>query len=152
MINDEFFMGKALAEAEKSIEKKEVPVGAVLVSGNRILGRGHNEPVLRNDPTAHAEITAIRKACLKKKNYRLPDCELFVTLEPCAMCLSALVHARVKRLVFGAYDPKAGAVESMMKFPFEKTNHRIEIRGGVLAGECGKILKGFFQKKRGSKK
>jgi len=152
MIDDEFFMGKALAEAEKSLEKKEVPVGAVLVSGNKILGRGHNEPILRNDPTAHAEISAIRKTCLKKKNYRLPDCELFVTLEPCAMCLSALVHARVKRLVFGAYDPKAGAVESMMKFPFEKTNHRIEIRGGVLADECGKILKDFFQKKRGSKK
>jgi len=152
MIDDEFFMGKALAEAEKSLEKKEVPVGAVLVSGNKILGRGHNEPILRNDPTAHAEITAIRKACLKKKNYRLPDCELFVTLEPCAMCLSALVHARVKRLVFGAYDPKAGAVESMMKFPFEKSNHRIEIRGGVLADECGKILKDFFLKKRGSKK
>ncbi len=152
MIDDEFFMGKALAEAEKSLEKIEVPVGAVLVSENKILGRGHNEPVLRNDPTAHAEITAIRKACLKKKNYRLPDCELFVTLEPCAMCLSALVHARVNRLVFGAYDPKAGAVESMMKFPFEKTNHRIEIKGGVLADECGKILKDFFQKKRGSKK
>ncbi len=152
MIDDEFFMGKALAEAEKSLGKKEVPVGAVLVSGNKILGRGHNEPILRNDPTAHAEITAIRKACLKKKNYRLPECELFVTLEPCAMCLSALVHARVKRLVFGAYDPKAGAVESMMKFPFEKTNHRIEIKGGVLADECGKILKDFFQKKRGSKK
>ena len=152
MIDDEFFMGKALAEAEKSLEKKEVPVGAVLVSGNKILGRGHNEPILRNDPTAHAEISAIRKACLKKRNYRLPDCELFVTLEPCAMCLSALVHARVKRLVFGAYDPKTGAVESMMKFPFEKTNHRIEIRGGVLADECGKILKDFFRKKRGKKK
>ncbi len=152
MIDDEFFMGKALAEAEKSLEKKEVPVGAVLVSRNKILGRGHNEPILRNDPTAHAEITAIRKACLKKKNYRLAGSELFVTLEPCAMCLSALVHARVKRLVFGAYDPKAGAVESMMKFPFEKTNHRIEIRGGVLADECGKILKDFFQKKRGLKK
>jgi tRNA(adenine34) deaminase len=152
MIDDEFFMRKALAEAEKSLEKREVPVGAVLVSGNKILGRGHNEPILRNDPTSHAEITAIRKACLKKKNYRLPDCELFVTLEPCAMCLSALVHARVKKLVFGAHDPKAGAVESMMKFPFEKTNHRIEIRGGVLADECGKILKDFFLKKRGSKK
>ncbi len=151
MIDDEFFMRKALAEAEKSLEKKEVPVGAVLVSGNKVLGRGHNEPILRNDPTAHAEITAIRKACLKEKNYRLPGSELFVTLEPCAMCLSALVHARVKRLVFGAYDPKAGAVESMMKFPFEKTNHRIEIKGGVLADECGKILKDFFQKKRGSK-
>ncbi len=152
MINDEFFLGKALVEAEKSLEKKEVPVGAILISGNKILSRGHNELISKNDPTAHAEITAIRKACLKRKNYRLPDCELFVTLEPCAMCLSALVHARVKRLVFGAYDPKAGAVESMMKFPFEKTNHRIEIRGGVLADECGEILKVFFQKKRGSKK
>jgi tRNA(adenine34) deaminase len=152
MIDDEFFMRKALAEAEKSLKKKEVPVGAVLISGLKILSRGHNEPILKNDPTAHAEITAIRKACLKKKNYRLPDCELYVTLEPCAMCLSALVHARVKRLVFGAYDPKAGAVESMMKFPFEKTNHRIEIKGGVLADECGKILKDFFHKKRGSKK
>ena len=152
MIDDEFFMGKALAEAEKSLEKKEVPVGAVLVSGNKILGRGHNEPILRNDPTAHAEITAIRKACLKRENYRLPGYELYVTLEPCAMCLSAAVHARVKRLVFGASDTKAGAVESMMKFPFEKMNHRIEIKGGVLADECGKILKGFFLKKRGSKK
>jgi len=152
MIDDEFFMGKALAEAKKSLEKREVPVGAVLVFGNKILSRGHNEPILRNDPTAHAEITAIRRACLKKKNYRLPECELYVTLEPCAMCLSALVHARVKRLVFGAHDPKAGAVESVMKFPFEKTNHRIEIKGGVLADECSKILKDFFQKKRGSKK
>jgi len=152
MMDDEFFMGKALAEAEKSLKKKEVPVGAVLISGNIILGRGHNEPILKSDPTAHAEITALRKASSKQKNYRLPDCELYVTLEPCAMCLSALVHARVKRLVFGAYDPKAGAVESMMKFPFEKTNHRIEIKGGVLADACGKILKDFFQKKRRSEK
>lgn len=152
MIDDEFFMGKALAEAEKSLKKKEVPVGAVLVSGNKILGRGHNEAILRNDPTAHAEITAVRKACLKRKNYRLPDCELYVTLEPCAMCLSALVHARVKRLVFGARDPKAGAVESVMKFPFEKTNHRIKIKGGVLAEECSRILKDFFLKRRESKK
>ncbi len=151
MKNDEFFMGKALGEAEKSLKKKEVPVGAVLVSGNKILGRGHNEPILKNDPTAHAEIIAIRKASAKRKNYRLPDCELYVTLEPCAMCLSALVHARVKRLIFGAHDPKAGAVESMMRFPFEKTNHRIEIKSGVLANECGKILKDFFLGKRASK-
>ena len=147
MKNDEFFMGKALCEAEKSLKKKEIPVGAVLVSGDKILSHGHNEPISKNDPTAHAEINAIREACKKKKNYRLPDCEIYVTLEPCAMCLSALVHARVKRLVFGAYDPKTGAIESMMRFPFEKTNHRIEIKGGVLAGECGKILKDFFLKK-----
>jgi len=148
MIDDEFFMGQALVEAEKSLKKKEVPVGAVLVSGNKILSRGHNEPISKNDPTAHAEISAIRKACLKEKNYRLPECELYVTLEPCAMCLSALVHARVKRLIFGAHDPKAGAVESIMKFPFEKTNHRIEIKSGVLADECGRIIKDFFLKKR----
>jgi tRNA(adenine34) deaminase len=152
MIDDEFFMGQALAEAEKSLKKEEVPVGAVLISGNKILGRGHNETILRNDPTAHAEINAIRKACAKKKNYRLPDCELYVTLEPCAMCLSAAAQARVKRLVFGAHDPKSGAVESMMKFPFEKINHRIEIKGGVLADECGKILSDFFLAKRESKK
>ena len=152
MIDDEFFMGKALAEAEKSLRKKEVPVGAVLVSGNKILSRGYNEPILKNDPTAHAEIAAIRIACSKKKNYRLLECELYVTLEPCAMCLSAAVQARIKRLVFGAYDPKAGAVESMMKFPVEKTNYRLEIKGGVLADECGKILKEFFQKKRRLKK
>jgi tRNA(adenine34) deaminase len=152
MIDDEFFMGQALAEAEKSLKKKEVPVGAVLVSGNRILSRGHNEPISKNDPTAHAEISTIRKACSKKGNYRLPECELYVTLEPCAMCLSAAVQARVKRLVFGAYYPKTGAVESMMKFPFEKTNHRLEIEGGVLADDCGKILKEFFQKKRRLKK
>ena len=151
MIDDEFFMRQALVEAEKSLEKREVPVGAVLVSGNKILSRGHNEPVLRNDPTAHAEIIAIRKGCLKRKNYRLQDCELYVTLEPCAMCLSAVVHARVRRLIFGAYDQKAGAVESIMNFPFEKMNHRVEIKGGVLADECGKILKDFFLKKRGSK-
>jgi tRNA(adenine34) deaminase len=152
MIDDEFFMGQALVEAEKSLRKKEVPVGAVLVSGNKILSRGYNEPILKNDPTAHAEIAAIRKACSKKKNYRLLECELYVTLEPCAMCLSAAVQARVKRLVFGAYDPKAGAVESMMKFPVEKTNHRLEIKGGVLADECGKILRDFFLNKRGLKK
>lgn len=151
MIDDEFFMRQALVEAEKSLEKREVPVGAVLVSENKILSRGHNEPVLRNDPTAHAEIIAIRKGCLKRKNYRLQDYELYVTLEPCAMCLSALVHARVRRLIFGAYDPKAGAVESIMNFPFERMNHRVEIKGGVLADECGKILKDFFLKKRGSK-
>ena len=152
MIDDEFFMGQALAEAEKSLKKKEVPVGAVLVSGNKILSRGHNEPISKNDPTAHAEISAIRQASLKEKNYRLLECELYVTLEPCAMCLSAAVQARVKRLVFGAHDPKAGAVESMMKFPLEKTNHRLKIKGGVLAGECSKILKDFFLEKRGSKK
>lgn len=151
MIDDEYFMQKALAEAQKSWKKKEVPVGAVLVSGKEVLSRAHNEPIARKDPTAHAEMTAIRKACSKRETYRLPDCDLYVTLEPCAMCLSAAVHARIRRLVFGAYDPKGGAVESMMKFPFEKTNHRVKIKGGILGDECGKILTDFFSKKRGSK-
>jgi len=150
-IDDEFFMRQALAEAEKSLQKKEVPVGAVLVSGNKILSRAHNEPIRRNDPTAHAEIIILRKACLRRRNYRLPDCDLYVTIEPCAMCLSAAVHARIRRLVFGAYDPKGGAVESVMNFPFEKMNHRIDIKGGVLSGECSRILKTFFSRKRVSK-
>ena len=151
MMNDEYFMRKALLEAKISQKKKEVPVGAVLVSENKVLSRAHNEPIARSDPTAHAEITAIREACSKKQSYRLPDCDLYVTLEPCAMCLSAAVHARIRRLVFGAYDPKGGAVVSIMKFPFEKMNHRVEIRGGILAGECGKILTDFFSARRGSK-
>ena len=150
MKNDEYFMQKALLEAKKSRERKEVPVGAVLVSGNMVFGCSHNQPIARNDPTAHAEIVVIREACSKRKSYRLPDCDLYVTLEPCAMCLSAAVHARIRRLVFGAYDPKGGAVESIMKFPFEKTNHRIKIKGGILADECGRILTEFFSEKRGS--
>jgi len=148
MADDEFFMQQALAEAQKSLERGEVLVGAVLVSGKKILSRAHNEPIVRNDPTAHAEIIAIRQACRKRKNYRIPDCELYVTLEPCAMCLGAAVQARIRRIVFGALDPKGGAVKSIMKFPFGKTNHRIEIKGGVLAKECSNIIKAFFKEKR----
>lgn len=148
MTDDEFFILQALKEAEKSAKKGEVPVGAVVVSENKVLSRAHNEVIEKNDPTAHAEIMAIRKACLKRKNYRLSDCDLYVTLEPCPMCLGAAVNSRIKRLIFGAYDPKAGAVESIMKFPFDRMNHRVEIKGGVLAEECGKILKDFFKEKR----
>lgn len=148
MRDDEFFMRQALVEANKSLEKGEVPVGAVLISGDKVLSRAFNEPIGRNDPTAHAEIIALRKACLKRRNYRLPDCDLYVTLEPCVMCIGAAVHARIRRLVFGAYDPKSGAVESVMNFPFEKMNHRIETKGGVLDDECSRILKDFFLKKR----
>lgn len=148
MADDEFFMQQALSEAQKYLERGEVPVGAVLVSGKKILSRAHNEPIVRNDPTAHAEIIAIRQACRKRKNYRIPDCELYVTLEPCAMCLGAAVQARIRRIVFGALDPKGGAVKSIMKFPFGKTNHRIEIKGGVLAEECSNIIKAFFRERR----
>jgi len=148
MKDDEYFMRQALAQAEKALKRGEVPVGAVLVAENKILSRAHNESIRTNDPTAHAEIVAIRKACLKRKNYRLADCDMYVTVEPCAMCLGATVQARIRRLIFGAYDPKSGAVESIVRFPFEKTNHRIEVKGRVLAEECRKILKDFFKDKR----
>jgi len=145
-------MRQALAEAQKSFKKEEVPVGAVLVFEKEIVSRGHNEPITKNDPTAHAEMIAMRKASSKRKNYRLSDCDLYVTLEPCAMCLGAAVHARIRKLVFGAIDPKSGAVESVMKLPLEKMNHRVQVVGGVLADECSQILKDFFRKKRKSKR
>ena len=147
-MDDEFYMHQALEEAEKSLKKGEVPVGAVVVSGGEVLSLAHNGSIGENDPTAHAEILAIRTACQKRKNYRLTDCDLYVTLEPCPMCLGAVVHSRIKRLVFGASDPKGGAVESMMRFPFDRTNHRVEVKGGVLAEECGQILQDFFKERR----
>ncbi len=141
-------MRQALTEAEKARNKGEVPVGAVVVSDGKIVGRGHNQPLRRNDPTAHAEVMAIRKAGWATKNYRLVDCDLYVTLEPCAMCLGAAVQARIRKLVFGAEDPKAGAVRSIMRFPFARMNHRPKVKGGVLAEECGQILRDFFNPKR----
>ena len=148
MERDDFFMRQALLEAQRARENGEVPIGAVSVRGEKILARGHNETISKNDPTSHAEIEVIRRACSLSENYRIPDIELYVTLEPCAMCLGAAVQARIRRLVFGARDPKAGAVVSIMCFPFEKTNHRMEIKEGVLAEECAKILLDFFKKKR----
>ena len=148
MKTDKYFMRVAMEEARKSSANGEVPVGAVIVFENMVLSKAHNETVKRNDPTAHAEIMAIRKACETKKNYRIPGCALYVTLEPCAMCLGTVIQARIRKLVFGAFDQKSGAVESIMKFPFDKMNHRVEIKGGVLAEECGNILKDFFKGKR----
>jgi tRNA(adenine34) deaminase len=148
MNNDEYFMQEALSEAAKAMELGEVPVGAVLVESGKVVASGHNKPLSSKDPTAHAEVVAIREACRKKRNYRLSGCELYVTLEPCAMCLGAAVQARLRRIVFGALDPKGGAVESVMSFPFERMNHKMDIKGGVLAPECGKILKSFFETKR----
>jgi len=138
-------MRQALREALKSSRVGEVPVGAVVTMENQIVSRGHNLPISKKDPTAHAEIVAIRKACSALKSYRLPECDLYVTLEPCAMCLGALVQTRIKKLVFGALDPKGGAVQSIMNFPFEKTNHKVEVRGGVLAEECSRVLREFFK-------
>ena len=148
MDRDERFMQEALLEARNALKAGEVPVGAVLVESDKIIARGHNNPLSTNDSTAHAEIVAIREACRIKRNYRLPGCELYVTLEPCAMCLGAVVHTRLRRVVYGALDLKGGAVESVMSFPIEKMNHPVEIKGGVLEAECSKILKSFFEKKR----
>ncbi|MGB2908530.1 MAG: tRNA adenosine(34) deaminase TadA [Candidatus Aminicenantaceae bacterium] len=149
MVRDEaYYMQLALYEAETAQRKGEVPVGAVVVCGDEVLSSGYNSSVADHDATSHAEIVALRRAGALCQNYRLPDCELFVTLEPCAMCLGAMVQARIRRLVFGALDPKSGAVESIMVFPMEKTNHRMQIKGGVLGAECGKILKAFFKQKR----
>lgn len=145
---DRRFMSLALDEARRAARRGEVPVGAVVVCGEEVLSRGRNGTIASSDPTAHAEVAALRKACRKRANYRLPDCELYVTLEPCAMCLGAAVQARVRRLVFGTSDPKAGAVRSVMRFPFRKLNHRPKVRGGVQAKACAAILKDFFRARR----
>jgi tRNA(adenine34) deaminase len=139
----------ALQLARHAESQNEVPVGAVLVANNEIISTGWNCPISSNDPTAHAEIIALRQAANQLKNYRLIDTTLYVTLEPCIMCVGAILHARVKRLVFGAYDPKAGAVSSVFSFLQDnRLNHRIEVTGGICADECGEILRAFFQKRR----
>jgi tRNA(adenine34) deaminase len=148
MDQDEKYMRQALALALKAGARGEVPVGAVLVCEDRVLARGYNQPILWNDPTAHAEIVALRRAGRLRRNYRLADCDLYVTLEPCAMCLGAIVQARIRRVFYGAADLKAGAVRSAVRFPFAKLNHRPEIRGGLLAEECGRLLTDFFRTKR----
>ncbi|MCL4472101.1 MAG: tRNA adenosine(34) deaminase TadA [Gammaproteobacteria bacterium] len=127
-----------------------LPVGAVVVKEGEIVGRGFNAPISRHDPTAHAEITALRAAAERLGNYRLPGCSLYVTLEPCAMCMGAIFHARIARVVFGAADPKTGACGSVIDLAAEaRLNHHAEVTGGVLAGECGGLLSGFFAQRRG---
>ena len=139
----------ALAEAEAAAESGEVPVGAVVVAGGAIIARGHNRSETDNHPSAHAEIVALREAARTTGNYRLTDATLYVTLEPCAMCMGALVQARIERLVFGAYDPKAGAAGSAIDLSDSPSfNHRFEINGGVMAEECGSLLKSFFESRR----
>jgi tRNA(adenine34) deaminase len=126
-------------------------VGAVVVSGREVVGRGFNQTIRSRDPSAHAEIVALRRAGRRLGNHRLTGCSLVATLEPCAMCLGAAVQARVKRIVFGAVDPKSGAVSSILRFPFAKMNHRPEVRGGVLSLECGRLLQEFFRSRRRKK-
>ena len=149
--SDEIFMRAALDEARVALEKGEIPIGAVLVKDGAIICRSHNSPITLQDPTAHAEILALRKAGQQLNNYRLTGTELYVTLEPCVMCMGALVHARVKRLIFGARDPKAGAAGSVFNLAsHDKLNHTIEVTPEVLAAECGDLLQKFFKDKEDS--
>jgi len=146
---DEQFMGEALRLAREGEAEGEVPVGAVLVAGGEIRGRGWNSPIGRNDPTAHAEILALREACSAAGNYRLPDATLYCTLEPCVMCAGALVAARVERLVFGARDLRFGGIRSKFQVAdSEVLNHRVLVVEGVLATECVELLRQFFEKRR----
>ncbi|MBI2816970.1 MAG: tRNA adenosine(34) deaminase TadA [Acidobacteria bacterium] len=146
---DTVFMQAALDEARRAEEQGEVPVGAVVVSGSAIIGRGGNRTITLTDPTAHAEIVALRQAALAKGNYRLEDCTLYVTVEPCAMCAGAAVQARIARLVYGCDDPKAGAVYSLFRIADDvRLNHRMEVTRGALQEECAAMIRGFFQKKR----
>jgi tRNA(adenine34) deaminase len=142
-------MRHALRLAQRAADEGEVPVGAVIVRDNSLLAEGWNRPVTSHDPTAHAEIQALRAAGLAAGNYRLPDSTLYVTLEPCVMCAGAIVHARVKRVVFAAPDPRVGAAGSAFSLlDNERFNHMVAVQGGVLAEECGELLKGFFKARR----
>ena len=144
------FMRLALEQAAAAQADGEVPVGAVLVRGDEVLAVGANRPIATHDPTAHAEIEALRAGGKALKSYRLTETTLYVTLEPCVMCASAIVHARVKRLVFGAWDPRAGAAGSIIDvFALQGLNHRVDVFGGVLMEECSDCLKTFFGEKRG---
>jgi tRNA(adenine34) deaminase len=147
---DEKFMREALALAGEAAAAGEVPVGAVLVKDGRVIGRGSNRPITSSDPTAHAEIVALREAAAAEGNYRLPGCELYVTLEPCAMCVGALVHARLSRVFYGAKDPKTGACGSIADLPaIAHWNHHGKFEGGMLAEECSAVLRDFFAARRG---
>jgi len=148
-MDDIHFMTIALEEAKKAFEKAEAPIGAIVVKDNEIISRSHNLRESLQDPTAHAELLAIRDAAAKLGRWRLTDCTVYVTLEPCAMCAGAMVLARIKRLVYGASDPKAGAVGSLMNvLSFEKLNHQIDVESGILEKECGGILSDFFLSRR----
>ncbi len=146
---DELWMVEALREAQRALEYGEVPVGAVVVLQGTIVGRGCNRNITTSDPTAHAEVVALREAGTTVGNHRLGDCELFATIEPCAMCAGAMIHARIKRLIYGSDDPKAGAVHSALQvLNNPQLNHKIDVRSGVLAGRSAEVLQSFFQKRR----
>jgi tRNA(adenine34) deaminase len=149
MQNDDAFMRIALEEAQAAYSAGEVPVGAVLVHDGHILARAHNAPITMNDPSAHAELLALRQAGEKAGNYRLVGAELYVTLEPCIMCAGAIIQARLARIIFGARDPKCGAVASLYNIlTDERLNHQVEVTEGILQEDCGEIMSRFFQQKR----
>ena len=149
MADDLHWMHEALLLAQHAVAQQEVPVGAIVVYDDVIIGKGWNQPILQKDPCAHAEIIALREAASSLNNYRLLNTTLYVTLEPCVMCVGAMLHARIKRLVFGAYDPKTGAVESVFDLLSDsRHNHSIDVKGGVLKEECAEMLQQFFRQRR----
>ena len=152
MIKDEKWMQIAIKEAKLAMRENEIPVGSVLVQNEKIIAQAHNQPIKNNDPTAHAEIQLLRKAGKKQKNYRLGGSTLYVTLEPCAMCFGAMIHARIERIVFGALDPKTGVCGSCINLNKENFfNHKISITGGVLDKQSSDLLRLFFKSKRDKK-
>lgn len=150
-MTDRLLMRQALSQAHNAWALGEVPVGAIVVRDGQVIATGFNQPIGSQDPTAHAEVMALRAAASLLGNYRLPGCELYVTLEPCAMCVGAIMHARIARVVFGAADPKTGACGSIIDlFAQEKLNHHTAVTGGVMAEECGTLLREFFAERRNS--
>ncbi|MBU3634997.1 tRNA adenosine(34) deaminase TadA [Polynucleobacter sp. es-GGE-1] len=146
---DHQFMEQAIEQAQLAAAANEVPVGAVLVRDGKVISRGFNQPISHHDPSAHAEMLALREAARVEANYRLPGTTLYVTLEPCAMCSGAILHARVERLVFGAPDPKTGAAGSVLDvFSSKEINHQTSVEGGVMSEECGQLLRSFFRERR----
>ena len=149
MIEDEKWMKIAIDEAHLAMDKNEIPVGAVLIKENKLISQAHNRPIINSDPTSHAEIEVLRMAGKKLRNYRIPKSILYVTLEPCAMCFGAMIHARIERVVFGASDPKSGVCGSTIDLSSESIfNHQILVNGGVLEIECKNILQSFFKLRR----
>jgi|TARA_B110000008_G_C16888240_1_gene531747 tRNA(adenine34) deaminase len=153
MDKDKHWMKLAIIEANKAMYKNEIPVGAILVHNNKLIAKSYNQPIAKNDPTAHAEIELLRKAGEKQKNYRLVGSTVYVTLEPCAMCFGAMIHARIERIVFGAPDPKTGVCGSCINLNKESFfNHKISITGGILEDESSKLLRLFFKSRRNKQK
>ena len=149
MTKDEQWMQIAIEEAKLAMKENEIPIGSILVKNEKIIAQAHNQPIRNNDPTAHAEIQVLRAAGKIQKNYRLIDTTMYVTLEPCAMCLGAMMHARIKRMVYGTSDPKTGVCGSRVDLTTESFfNHEIEITGGVLEKECTELLQSFFKSRR----